>query len=75
MSEIKYLKHYVLAGGFMELSADSFDIDLRNEIRNCSNHGLLWKRIVTADTTYYQFYSKYTGTTLLIYSIEKPINK
>lgn len=73
-SEIKYFKHYVSTGNIVEFTAEQFEQDLRNAIRNCSAHGLSWKRAVTADTTYYYFYSKYTRNTLLIYSIEKPIN-
>lgn len=74
MSEIKYFKHYVLTGNIVEFTAEQFEQELRNAIRNCSAHGLTWVRMLSNDTTYYVFSSKYTGSILIVFTIEKPIN-
>lgn len=75
MNEIKYFKHYIGTGNVVEFTAEQFEQDLRNAIRICDKHGLNWKRMITIDSTYYYFYSKYTGNVVVIYTIEKPINK
>ena len=74
MSEIKYFKHFVASKAILEMNQEQFERDLRNDIRICANHALNWKRMVTGDTTYYYFYSKYNHNTLIVYSIEKPLN-
>lgn len=74
MSETKYFKHFISSNAVLEMNQEQFEQDLRNDIRISSNHALNWKRMLTADTTYYYFYSKYNGNVLIIYSIENPLN-